>query len=155
MKKQFFILIAVMFSLQIQAQEYYALGGTTFSIVPNHTQFEWYEQFGYYAGVGYTNKISDKAGFLGELQFVHQRAEPFTLKAFVGTFAFRFPVTDRITIDPGFQVGKSMWGVIGVNYSFVEKLERFRVICRYNHRLGESDYIFKGYGQMGIAYKFN
>ena len=144
--------IAVLISLNCTAQEYYALGGTSFSNSSNTPK--WHERFGYAFGVGYSNFISDKVGYLAEAQFVNQRSEPNNIHSICGMFAFRIPVSKRIYLDPGFKIGREMFGVIGLKYEWL-KSKRVDFIARYNHPLGNYDSIFKGYGIVGATYKFN
>lgn len=149
MKTQLFTILAVLFALQINAQEYYAFGGPTISAA---NKSKWHEHFGYYAGAGISNKISEKVGYFAEGQFVNQRSGSENNHSLFAVFGFKLPVRHRLNSDIGFQIGDGMFGVLGLNYEWL-KHNRIKFIARYNHRLSKSDSVFKGYGQLGASFR--
>lgn len=152
MKTQLFTILAVLLAMQVNAQKYYAFGGSTVSVASNDSK--WHEHFGYYAGAGLSNEISEKVGYFIEGQFVNQRSEPENNHSLFAVFGFKLPVSNRLNSDIGFQIGDGMYGILGLNYLW-QRHERINFVARYNHRLSQSDSVMKGYVQIGASYRFS
>lgn len=162
MKKLIFvILFAPVLALAQEKPTYYAGAGATL----NNYQGDVIDNLGAYASFGTTGRLTNIAGYLGEVQLTGLRGKPYSLFSLSTTFAYRvFPIK-KLSVDLGFQLafhvvdnwdmetskpGKGrMDGVAGLQYQLSDKLG---VSARYNHHI--TDLPFKGYGQLGITYGF-
>lgn len=159
--KNITLIFAILLSLTASAQDgkYYASAGATLSGSTIS------DNLGLYATIGKTNMLTQRAGYLGEIQFVKESSATYQASSFTGTFAYRiFPIT-KLSIDLGFQIGINVsdsWsgegdkpgngrmdGVAGIQFQVSEKIG---IVSRYNYHI--ADLPFKGYAQLGITYGF-
>lgn len=164
MKYLFALLFVVSFHSLTHAQETFYVGtGATYGI--SNVKSDFIDKAGYYIAIGTTKKLSDKSGYLGEIQFINEHSGEFKNNSVNGTFAYRYFPISNLSINAGFQIGVytsdnvnpeiailskgKMDGIAGVAYS----LKRFEISARYNHALNRE--VFKGFYQLGVSYSLN
>lgn len=145
------ILIITVFS--VNAQQYYVGAGATYSEDPS-----------FYVSIGTTKKLTDRSGYLGELQYISQKSGITENTTVNGTFAYRFYPISKLSLNAGFNIGViasnkmdtenqkiskgKMDAVVGLSYV----IKRFEIVTRYNHPLDDT---FDGLYQTGISYTFS
>lgn len=161
MKYLFALLFIASFHSLIHAQEKFYVGaGATYSA--SKVKADFMDKAGYYVAIGTTKMLSDKSGYLGELQFINEQTGEFKNNSVNGTFAYRYFPINNLSINAGFQIGVytsdnvdpeiaiiskgKMDGIAGISYS----LKRFEISARYNHALSRD--VFKGLYQLGVNF---
>lgn len=161
MKYLFALIFVVSFHSLTHAQETFYIGtGATYGI--SDAQTDLIDKTGYYVAVGTTKKLSNRSGYLGEIQFINEQSGAFKNNSVNGTFAYRYFPINNLSLNAGFQIGVytsddvnpeiailskgKMDGIAGMAYS----LKRFEISARYNHALNRE--VFKGFYQFGVNF---